>query len=89
MRLGALNWGGFFQAQPDKPGKLAAFVFAFEHLEIAGYELLRRIAERAGDGATVQTAERILAEERTAAAKIAAAFDRAAEASLGAQGVPA
>jgi ferritin-like metal-binding protein YciE len=37
MRLGALNWAVFFQAQPDTPGKLAAFAFAFEHLEIAGY----------------------------------------------------
>jgi ferritin-like metal-binding protein YciE len=37
LRLGALNWGGFFQAQPDTPAKLAAFAFAFEHLEIGSY----------------------------------------------------
>jgi ferritin-like metal-binding protein YciE len=89
MRLGALNWGGFFQAQPDTPGKLAAFAFAFEHLEIGGYELLKRVATRAGDQTTVQTVDRILSEEREAAAKIAAAFDRAAEASLEAQGAAA
>ncbi|TMK70615.1 MAG: DUF892 family protein, partial [Actinobacteria bacterium] len=29
MRLGALNWGGFFQAQPDTPAKLAGFAYAF------------------------------------------------------------
>src|ERR671930_1451577 len=37
MRLGALNWGAFFAAQPDTPAKLAGFAFAFEHLEIGGY----------------------------------------------------
>jgi ferritin-like metal-binding protein YciE len=35
-RAGALNWGTFFEAHPDTPGKLAAFAYAFEHLEIAG-----------------------------------------------------
>jgi hypothetical protein len=61
MRIGGLNIGAFFAAQPGTPAKLAGFAFAFEHLEIAAYELLRRIAERANDGATVAAAERILA----------------------------
>ncbi len=89
MRLGALNWGAFFQAQPDTPAKLAGFAFAFEHLEIAGYELLKNVARRAGDQETVEVAGRILEQERAAAAKLAAAFDRAADASLDAQGVAA
>ena len=89
MRLGALNWGAFFQAQPDTAGKLAAFAFAFEHLEIAGYELLKNVARRAGDNETVELAGRILEQERAAAAKLAAAFDRAAAASLEAQGAAA
>ena len=58
MRMGALNWGTFFQAHPDTPGKLAAFAFAFEHLEIGGYEQLKRVAERAGDAETAKTASR-------------------------------
>ena len=82
MRLGALNWGLFFAAQPDTPGKLAAFAYAFEHLEIGGYEQLERVAVRAGDLQTAQLAERILAQERAMAARVAAAFDRAAAASL-------
>src|SRR5437763_16931070 len=53
LRLGALNWGAFFQAHPDTPGKLAAFARAFEHLEIGGYEQLKRVAARAGDEETV------------------------------------
>jgi ferritin-like metal-binding protein YciE len=87
MRLGALNWGLFFQAQPDTPHKLAAFAFAFEHLEIAGYEQLKRVAERAGDEATAETADRILAEERDTAKRLAGLFDAAAEASLDAVGI--
>src|ERR1022692_1513798 len=52
LSLSALNWGMFFQAQPDTPAKLAAFAYAFEHLEIASYELLWRVAQRAGDSET-------------------------------------
>ena len=82
MRLGALNWGAFFQAHPDTPGKLAGFARAFEHLEIGGYEQLKRVAERAGDDETAALAERILAQEREAAERIAGAFDQALTASL-------
>lgn len=89
MKLGALNWGAFFAAHPDTPGKLAVFAYAFEHLEIAAYEELKRVAERAGDGGTIAMAEAILAEERAAAGKIEAAFDVAAKAALDAQGLRA
>jgi ferritin-like metal-binding protein YciE len=82
MRIGGLNIGGFFGAQRDTPAKLAGFAYAFEHLEIAGYELLRRIATRAGDHETVAVAERILGEERRAAQRIAATWDAAMDASL-------
>ena len=87
MRMGGLNWGMFFLGQPDTPGKLAAFAYAFEGLEIGGYELLRRVAQRAGDQETVGTVAGILQQERTMAESLAGAFDRAAEASLEAQGV--
>jgi ferritin-like metal-binding protein YciE len=89
MRLGALNWGAFFKAQPDTPAKLAGFAYAFEHLEIGGYEQLKRVADRAGDQETVRIAERILAEERAAAASIAANWDRAVESGLASANVPA
>ena len=89
LRLGALNWGMFFGAQPDTPAKLAAFSYAFEHLEIGSYELLRRVAVRAGDDQTQAAADTILADERAAAQKIHAAFNNALDASLEAQGVGA
>jgi ferritin-like metal-binding protein YciE len=82
MRLGALNWGGFFAAQPDTPAKLAGFNYAFEHLEIAAYEELKRVADRAGDQETVRVAERIEGEERAAANAIAANWELALQASL-------
>src|SRR5262245_1974790 len=89
LRLGALNWGTFFAAQPDTPAKLAAFAYAFEHLEIASYELLARVAHRDGDGETVDLATRIGAEERQAAAQVAEHWDEALEASLRDVGVTA
>ena len=82
MRLGGLNWSAFFRVHPDTPGKLAAFTYAFEHLEIASYELLSRVARRAGDDHTCDACEQILMEERVAAGAIAGTFERAADASL-------
>jgi ferritin-like metal-binding protein YciE len=87
MRVGALSWATFFETHPDTPGKLVAFAYAFEHLEIAAYEELKRVAQKAGDNETAQTADEILLQERAAAAKLAESFDRATEAALRAVGV--
>jgi ferritin-like metal-binding protein YciE len=87
MRLGALNWGTFFQGHPDTPGKLVAFAYAFEHLEIGGYEQLKRVATAAGDTETARLVETILGEERNAATLLAGTFDKAASESLRAVGV--
>jgi ferritin-like metal-binding protein YciE len=71
LRLGALNWSFFFGAQPDTPAKLAGFAYAVENLEIAAYELVLRVARRAGDTETAALAESILGEEQAAAKTIA------------------
>jgi len=89
LRLGALNWGAFFAAQPDTPAKLAAFAYAVEHLEAGAYETLARVAARAGDQETVQLAERILEQEHAAADRIRSLFEQALDAALDAQGVAA
>jgi ferritin-like metal-binding protein YciE len=89
MRLGALNWASFFQGHPDRPGKLVAFAYAFEHLEIGGYEQLERVATRAGDAETAGVVRTILAEERNAARLLSQSFDAAAAESLRAVGVSA
>jgi ferritin-like metal-binding protein YciE len=87
MRVGALNLGTFFKAQPDTPAKLAGFAYAFEALETGAYELLARTARRAGDEETAALAERILTEERTAAERVAGTWDAAVDAALAAQDI--
>jgi ferritin-like metal-binding protein YciE len=82
MRIGAVNWAAFFSAHPDTTGKVAAFAYAFEHLEIAGYEQLRRVADTAGDAETARVVDGICADERAAATIIAAHWDVAARAAL-------
>jgi ferritin-like metal-binding protein YciE len=82
IRLGALNWSLIFQAQPVTPGKATALVFALAHLKIASYELLKRVAARAADDATVAMTERVLADERAGVGRLSATFDQAVDASL-------
>jgi ferritin-like metal-binding protein YciE len=82
MRLGAFNWSMIFQARPVTPSRATALMFALTHLKIAGYDLLRSIATRAEDQATVELADRMLAEERATAVRLSASFDDAVEASL-------
>jgi ferritin-like metal-binding protein YciE len=89
LRIGALNWGMFFAAQPDTPAKLAGFAYALEHLEVAAYELLRRVAQRADDAVTDAMAQGILDQENLAARRIREHFDAAIEAGLREQGLAA
>jgi ferritin-like metal-binding protein YciE/nucleoside-diphosphate-sugar epimerase len=76
LKAGGVSLSAFFAAQPDSTTKLAGFAFAFEHLEVAAYELLQRVAARAGDEGVVATAEAILAEERRAAERVAESWNR-------------
>jgi ferritin-like metal-binding protein YciE len=67
----------------EKGGRNARDAFATEHLEIASYELLKRVAERALDDETVRAADEILVEERAMADFISANWDLFAAESLG------
>lgn len=78
LRVSGLQLGAFFSAQPDTTARLSGFVFAYEHLEIAAYELLARVARRAGDEKVLGVTARILGEERAAAKELAGRWDRAA-----------
>jgi UDP-glucose 4-epimerase len=75
LRIGGLQLGAFFAAQPETAARLSGFAFAFENLEIAAYELLARVAGRAGDGKVLGVAERILAEAQAAAQELAGRWD--------------
>jgi len=76
LKAGGLNLSTFFAAQPDSTTKLAGFAFAFEHLEVAAYELLQRVAAWAGDEGVVAVAEEIRADERRAAERVAESWNR-------------
>lgn len=70
--------GALSAAAPDTTGKIAIQAFAMEHLEIASYRSLRTVAEHAGDTETAALAQRILAQEQTAAEQVDALLEQAA-----------
>ena len=57
----------FAKLNPDTPGKLTAHAYSYEHMELAAYELLGRVASRAGERAVVELAQTIGAQERAMA----------------------
>jgi ferritin-like metal-binding protein YciE len=71
----------------EKAGRNARDGYATEHLEIASYELLTRIAARAGDEETAVAAREIIAEEQEMANFIEANWNLFADASLREAGV--
>src|ERR687886_2905903 len=64
MKLGGKGFLLFARLNPDTPGKLHAHALSYEGLETASYELLLRVAVRAGEPDVAEVADRIRAEER-------------------------
>jgi ferritin-like metal-binding protein YciE len=83
MRASALGIGLAAGALADTPLRLATMAYAFENLEIATYNLIRRLAERAGDVDTVDVVDRILEQEEAAAELVQGCFERVLELTLG------
>jgi ferritin-like metal-binding protein YciE len=71
----------------EKAGRNARDGFATEHMEIASYELLKRVAQKANDDETVAACDEIIAQEQSMANTIAANWDKIADLSLREQGV--
>ena len=79
--------GVFDVFRGDKPVQNARDAFVTEHLEIASYEILERMAVRAGDEETARVARENRAEEQAMAGRIAENWDRFVDLAL-VQGSP-
>ena len=83
----ALMKGVGDMARTDKPGKNARDGFVTEHMEIAAYQLLERLAKKAGDQQTAEVARQNRADEQAMAKKIDSNWDRFMELTLATPGV--
>jgi ferritin-like metal-binding protein YciE len=84
--LGALAKLPLDMVRGEKAGRNARDGYATEHLEIAAYQLLERIAKRAGDDETAEVARLNRAEEEAMARKLDEHWDYFAERSLREEG---
>ena len=74
-------------ARTDKPSKNARDGYMTEHMEIAAYELLERLAKRAGDEKTAEVARLNRSDEQAMAKKIEANWDRFVDLTLATPGL--
>jgi ferritin-like metal-binding protein YciE len=86
-KAGAAMKGLLDHGRGDKAGKNARDGYATEHLEIAAYQLLERVAIKAGDEATAEVARQNRREEEDMARFIEQQWDAVAIQSLKEEGV--
>jgi len=86
-KAGAAMKGVLDMGRGDKAGKNARDGYATEHLEIAAYQLLERVAVVAGDESTAEVARQNRAEEEAMARFIEDHWDDVARQSLREEGV--
>ncbi len=83
----ALMKGVVDMARGEKAGRNVRDGYATEHMEIASYQLLERVAQRAGDEETAAVARQNRSEEEAMAQKLEGCWDKAADLSLAEAGV--
>jgi ferritin-like metal-binding protein YciE len=86
---GALMKSVLDLARGESAGRTARDGYATEHLEIASYQLLERIAQQAGDEETAEAARENRKDEEAMAKKLDAHWDKFAALSLKEEGVTA
>jgi ferritin-like metal-binding protein YciE len=74
-------------AKGDKAGKNARDGYTAEHMEIAAYQLLERLAKKAGDTDTAEVARQNRSDEEQMARRIDASWDRSLELTLEENGI--
>jgi ferritin-like metal-binding protein YciE len=87
MIFGATGLGAITKLRKDNAGKAARDGYTAEHLEIAAYELLERVARRAGDEDTAEVARLNRADEEAMANKISESWDLALDLSFEQEGL--
>jgi len=85
--LGALMKMPLDFVRGEKAGRNARDGYATEHMEIASYQLLKRIAQRAGDEETASACDEIIAQEQAFATTIEQNWDKFTDLSLREEGV--
>jgi ferritin-like metal-binding protein YciE len=86
--LGALAKLPFDFVRGEKAGRNARDAYAAEHMEIAAYQLLERVARRAGDEETAEVARGNRAEEEAMARRLDEHWDTFAELSVRRESTP-
>src|SRR4051812_32396590 len=85
--IGALMKSVVDVARSDKAGRNARDGFATEHMEIASYQMLERVAKKAGDKKTAAVARQNREEEEAMARSIASKWNKIVDLSLEEDGI--